>query len=137
MPNESYMIPMPVETVKEAEEFPSLTYRLDIDAGRIVGKVDGLQAVKQAIRKAIVTPRFKCLIYDDQYGCEIVDAVTANDAPREYVEAVAEEFIKDALRPDTRILGVSNFQLEFLGDSVFISFSASTIFGAVDIEEVI
>ena len=61
-------IPIPVETVKEAEEKPSCTYRLDLDNGRIVGKVDGLTAVNQAIRKAIITPRFKCLIYDHQYG---------------------------------------------------------------------
>ena len=57
-------IPIPVETVSEAEELPSKTYRLDLDKGRIVGKVDGLEAVNQAIRKAIITPRFKCLIYD-------------------------------------------------------------------------
>ena len=61
-------IPIPIDEVTEAEEQPSLTYRLDLDNGRIVGKVDGLEAVNQAIRKAIITPRFKCLIYDDQYG---------------------------------------------------------------------
>ena len=68
-------IPIPVETVLEAEEQPSLTYRLDLENGRIVGKVDGLTAVNQAIRKAIITPRFKCLIYDPQYGSEIEDAI--------------------------------------------------------------
>lgn len=62
------LIPIPIETVTDSEEQPSLTYRLDLDAGRIVGKVDNLEAVNQAIRKAIITPRFKCLIYDNQYG---------------------------------------------------------------------
>ena len=61
-------VPIPVATVKEAEEKPSLTYRLDLDKGRIVGKVDGMEAVRQAIKKAIITPRFKCLIYDNEYG---------------------------------------------------------------------
>ena len=32
-------IPIPIDTVTEAEEQPSLTYRLDLDNGRIVGKV--------------------------------------------------------------------------------------------------
>ena len=57
---ESVFIPIPVTEVTEAQEKPSLTYKLDLDKGRIVGTVDGLEAVNQAIRKAIITPRFKC-----------------------------------------------------------------------------
>lgn len=130
-------IPIPVETITEAEEQPSRTYRLDLEKGRIVGKVDGLAAVNQAIRKAIITPRFKCLIYDNQYGNEAEAAITAKDATRDYSEATAEGFIKDALRPDTRILSIANFKIEFVADGARISFSADTIFGATEIEEVI
>lgn len=130
-------IPIPIDTVTEAEEQPSLTYRLDLDNGRIVGKVDGLVAVNQAIRKAIITPRFKCLIYDNQYGSEIEDAIIAKDATAEYIEAVTEGFVKDALRPDTRILSVYDFQFEFENDKAYIFFRADTIFGKTEIEEVI
>lgn len=130
-------IPIPIETIAEAEEQPSLTYRLDLDKGRIVGKVDGREAVTQAIRKAIITPRFKCLIYDNQYGSEIEEAIVSKDATREYTEAAAEGFVKDALRPDTRILSVQDFAMEFFEDGVRISFSASTIFGEIQIEGVI
>ena len=63
-------IPIPIQTITEAEERPSKTYKLDLKAGRIVGYVDELEAVNQAILKAIITPRFKCLIYDNQYGSE-------------------------------------------------------------------
>lgn len=130
-------IPIPVQTVTEAEEQPSLTYRLDLDNGRIVGKVDGLEAVNQAIRKAIITPRFKCLIYDNQYGSEIEEAIISKNATREYIEAVTEGFIRDALRPDTRILSVYDFQFEFENDKAYIFFRADTIFGKTEIEEVI
>lgn len=130
-------IPIPIDEVTEAEEQPSLTYRLDLDNGRIVGKVDGLEAVNQAIRKAIITPRFKCLIYDNQYGSEIEDAIIAKDATAEYIEAVTEGFVKDALRPDTRILSVYDFQFEFENDKAYIFFRADTIFGKTEIEEVI
>lgn len=130
-------IPIPVSTIEEAEEKPSKTYRLDLDEGRIVGYVDNLEAVNQAIRKALITPRFKCLIYDNQYGSEIEDAVTAKDATREYVEAVMEGFVKDALLPDTRILSVYDFSFEFRDDAAFISFRADTIFGETTVEEVI
>lgn len=130
-------IPIPFETVKEAEEPPSLTYRLDLNAGRIVGKVNGLTAVEQAIRKSIITPRFKCLIYDHQYGSEIEDALIANDATRDYIESAAEGFVKDALKPDTRILSVYDFQIKLEEDNAYISFKVDTIFGKTEIEEVI
>lgn len=130
-------IPIPVETVLEAEEQPSLTYRLDLENGRIVGKVDGLTAVNQAIRKAIITPRFKCLIYDPQYGSEIEDAIIAKDATRDYIEAATEGFVKDALLPDTRILSIYDFKIELEEDRARVSFKADTIFGETEIEEVI
>ena len=130
-------IPIPSDTVTEAEEQPSLTYRLDLDKGRIVGKVDGLTAVNQAIRKAIITPRFKCLIYDNQYGSEIEEAIITKDASPDYIEAVTEGFIRDALRPDTRILSVYDFQFNFEEDKAHVFFRADTIFGQTEIEEVI
>ena len=123
-------IPIPIDTVTEAEEQPSLTYRLDLENGRIVGRVDKLEAVNQAIRKAIITPRFKCLIYDNQYGSEVEEAIIAKDA-------VTEGFIKDALRPDTRILSIYDFNFEFREDRAYVFFRADTIFGETEIEEVI
>lgn len=134
---ESVFIPLPVTEVTEAEEKPSLTYKLDLDKGRIVGKVDGLEAVNQAIRKAIITPRFKCLIYDNQYGSEIEDTVIAKDATPELIEAVIPGFVKDALKPDTRILKVYDFEFEFKGEGAYIFFRADTVFGETEFEEVI
>ena len=130
-------IPIPVETITDAAELPSKTYRLDLEKGRIVGKVDGIAAVNQAIHKAIITPRFKCLIYNHQYGNEAEAAVTAKDATRDYIEATLEGFVRDALRPDTRILSISYFAIDFEGDAAHISFLAETIFGATEVEEVI
>lgn len=134
---DSVYIPIPIDEVTEAEELPSKTYRLDLDEGRIVGYVDGIDAVNQAIRKAIITPRFKCLIYDNQYGSEIEDAIIAKDASREYTEAAIEGFIKDALLPDTRVLSVSNVSVEFEDDGAHISFTAETIYGETEVEEVL
>lgn len=133
----SVFIPIPIETVEEAQELPSLTYRLDLDAGRIVGKIDGQEAVEQAIRKAIITPRFKCLIYDHQYGSELEDVIIANSAPRGYIMAAAEGFLRDCLKPDTRILSISDFAIDLQDDRARISFTAETIFGNMQITEVI
>lgn len=130
-------IPFPIGTVTQEVEKPSLTYRLDLASGRIMGKVDGRQAVEQAILKVLITPRFRCLAYDSQYGSEIIDAIISADATPEYIEASAEGFVRDALKPDTRILAIKDFSLEFEGDSVRVFFHADTIFGEIEIEKVI
>lgn len=130
-------IPIPIAEVTQAIEQPSLTYCLDLEKGRIVGKVDGLFAVNQAIRKAIITPRFKCLIYDNQYGSEIQEAIIDKDATPELIEAMVPRFIEDALKPDTRILKIYDFGFEFREDKAYVFFRADTIFGETIFEEVI
>ena len=80
-------IPIPISGIEEEKEQPSLTYKLDLDTGRIVGKVDGLEAVNQFILKALLTPRFHCLVYDNQYGSEIKDTVTDESATEELIRA--------------------------------------------------
>lgn len=155
--SESVYIPLPVATVQEAQEPPTKTYRLDLEEGRILGMIDGQDAVRQAIHKAIITPRWKCLIYDNQYGSEIEAAViqSMGRASHEYIEAVVPGFIRDALRPDRRVTLVYNFVFAFTpedkakyfpelfdvlgddGDAVFVHFDADTIYGTVQIEEVI
>ncbi len=130
-------IPIPISTLQEAPEKPSLTYALDLDRGRIVGRVDGLKATEQAIRKALITPRWKCLVYDNQYGSEIKNAIIAKSASRELVEAEIPRMVEDALLPDTRILSVEDFSFEFEAENCYIQFTANTIFGVTTIKEVI
>ncbi|MBQ9346430.1 MAG: DUF2634 domain-containing protein [Oscillibacter sp.] len=134
---DSVFIDIPISTVREAEEKPSRTYRLDLDAGRIVGMVDGLDAVNQAIRKAILTPRFKCLVYDNQYGSEIEDAILMRKATRAYINATVEGFVRDCLKPDTRVLNVRDVRVEYEEDNAYIAFKSDTIFGETEIREVI
>ena len=124
----SVFIPIPIETVTEAPEKPSFTYRLDMENGRIVGKIDGIAAVNQAILKAILTPRFKCLIYDNQYGSEIEETIIAKNATRNYMETAIEGFIKDALLSDTRILSIYDFKMTWQNDKAFLFFKADISF---------
>lgn len=129
---ETTYIPISVTEFEEEQEKPSKTYRLDLDTGRIAGAVDGIEAVQQAIRKALAIPRFKCLIYDNQYGSDLRESFI--NATPEYIETAAEELIWDALKPDTRILSISDVTVDFKGDECFISFTAQTIFGETDTE---
>lgn len=122
---------IPVDSMEEEDELPSKTYYLDPDNKRIIGTVDGIKAMQQAIAKAIMTPRFKCLIYDDDYGCELLPAISENGTDQDYIQAVAEGFVKDALLADSRINSVEDFEIEFKDDVAYISFTCETIFGTV------
>lgn len=121
--------------LEDEGELPTRTYCLDLDEGRIVGMIDGKEALQQAIRKAIITPRFKCLIYSDQYGSEVEDAIIVKDASDDFIQSAIEGFIRDALSADTRILEIGEVTADLEGDSCWIFFSCSTIYGELDIEE--
>lgn len=129
-------IPIGITQVIDEPDMPSKTYKLDLDNGRIIGKVDELEAMNQFIRKALITPRFKCLIYDSQYGSEIRE-ITTTDATREFIESEMPRLVEDALTYDPRILKVYDFSFSFKDDSVFVKFSVDTIFGTTEFEGVI
>lgn len=130
-------IEIPIDSIEAEAEKPTRTYRLNLDSGRIIGNVDGVEAVNQAIGKAIITARYKCLIYDDDYGGELKDFVYDKIATPELIETAIPELIKDTLSQDTRILDVYDFEFQFENDSAFISFKVNTIFGETQISEVI
>lgn len=135
----SVFIPIPIEDIEVAAEQPSKTYKLDVERGRIfpVGTCDGLEAVNQFIKKALLTPRFRCLIYDNQYGSEIKQTIIADDATTEYIETEMPRIVKDACLCDSRILDIYDFSFSFEKERAFIRFTANTIFGETVVEEVI
>lgn len=130
-------IEIPIDAIEAESEKPTKTYFLDLDNGRIISTVDGIEAVKQAVRKAIITARYKNLIYDSDYGSEINDMIYDEDATPELIETALPELIKDSLSQDTRILDVYDFEFKFEDDKAYISFFVDTIFGKIDISEVI
>lgn len=132
-------ISIPINGITTKSAVPTKTYALDLDKGRISGFVDGKKACEQYIRKALITPRFKCLIYDNQYGSEIKQLITTDDASQSYIAAELPRMIKDAIIHDSRIINVdtSAFEIKFEGDSVYVNFVVETIYGTLNFEEVI
>lgn len=130
-------IEIPIDEIEEETEKPTKTYFLDLDSGRIIGNIDGIEAVKQAIRKAIITARYSNLIYDSDYGSEISDMIYDENTTPELIETALPELIKDVLSQDTRILDISDFSFKFEDDKAYISFFVDTIFGQTFIEETV
>lgn len=119
-----------VETEVQIE--PSLTYSLLPNS--IGGKIDGLEAIRQFIAKAIKTARDRFLIYDDQYGCDL-ESLIGTSVTRELLDEEIPRVITEALIYDDRISDVVDFVITNEGDKVFVSFTALLVNGEqVEIE---
>lgn len=121
------------ESLTEAEEYeslPSTTYRLDFVNKRIIGTVDGPEAVMQFIKKTLNTDKYAHSIYDWFYGNELLNLV---GMPYDYVVAECPRLIEEALLADDRILSVEDFQFSQAAvDSVSVSCTVRTIYGALN-----
>jgi phage baseplate assembly protein W len=113
------------------EQQPSLTYR--INNNRIAGKVDGIDAVRQAVSKILLTERFQYLIYNSDYGVELNSLI---GQPQGYVQADIKRRITEALMQDDRIRNVTDFNIQFDGDIANVAFTVVSVYGSFN-EEVI
>lgn len=123
------------DELETEEEIPSKTYAIDFDNGRIVGNIDDIEAVRQAILKAIITPRFKCMIYDDDYGSEIQEDILNKGADSNYLMTVIPDYVKEALSIDERVLDVGDFDIQVYDGYATVEFTAHTVFGDIQISE--
>lgn len=114
----------------EEEQQPSRTYRIDHERKRIVGFIDEQEAIEQAIYKALATERYEYLIYDWNYGAEIGKLF---GKPIPYVYSELKRLVTEALTHDDRIDSVDAFSFSHVKNKVMMSFTAHTIYGAVEI----
>lgn len=138
MPETSVIsVPFDIEEL-ETEQQTTRTYGMDMERKRIIGMVDGEDALRQAIWKMLSTERFKHLIYSDNYGSEIMDRAMDTELTEEFLECDIPELVKDALLIDDRILEVNNITWNWVsGASVAIACDVVTIYGDMEIEGVI
>lgn len=104
----------------------SLTYK--VSGGRIVGFVDGLDAMKQSVERMLKTERFKYLIYSFDYGTEKTDIRLDED----FYKSETKRLITEALMQDDRVVGVLNFVFERLNPrTLLVNFTVETVFGEI------
>lgn len=109
-------------------DLPSYTYAFASDT-RIMGYVDEIEAMKQAIEKILCTERYQYLIYSWNYGIETMDLY---GMPYDYVVSELTDRITEALTQDTRITDVSDFVFDTRDKhSVTCEFVVQTIFGDI------
>ena len=115
--------------IEEYESPPSLTYRLDFTNRRIIGKVDGKEAVMQFIKKVLDTNKYAYEIYDWYYGNELLTLV---GMPYDYIVVEAPRIIEEALLVGDRITYIDQWSFKKVAvDAIEISFLVHTIYGNI------
>lgn len=114
----------------------SKTWRLDLENGRIGGYIDGKEAIRQYISKALTTARNRYLIYNDAYGEEISDFIGQN-LTQSLLDVEIPRLVREAIQYDDRISEVSDIRVsQYNSDSTLITFTVKLINGEFLTEEV-
>lgn len=117
------------------ETFKNRTYRIDFENKRIVGMIDGIDAVTQAVKKVVKTERYSERIYSGDYGIELSRLIGAS-VP--FVESNLELTLSDAFMPDDRIREIQNIKIERVDcDGIAASFDVSTFLGEIRADVII
>ena len=96
------------------------------------GFIDDLKAMEQAVFCILNTERYEHLIYSWDYGSELQDIIGMD---KDIVISEIERRVTEALMEDSRILSVDDFEFEIKKKEVFCTFSVSTIYGELEIEQ--
>ena len=105
---------------------PSLTWYINKDSNRIVGDVDGLEAVRQAVEIILNVERFRWQIYSPNSGMQW-DGLIGQDPG--YVASEIQRRMLDALSVDDRVRGISNFEYTMAGSTMTCSVTVNTVYG--------
>ena len=115
----------------EIETQPTRTYALRFDGYPCSGgKLDGLEAMKQAIFLILQTERFQYAIYSWNYGIELNALLGQTMTP--YLQAKVAKAIEDALMADDRVLSVEQFSFTKGKRSLLVKFTVTTTEGDVE-----
>ena len=128
IPTNNTLLTTEIEIVRQ----PTKTYKMDFEKKVIVGFCDEIDAMKQAIVKALDTERYDEIIYSWDYGAEMK---TVYGIGRMQACSRIQDVITEALIQDDRIRRVTNFNFSLENKKeLHISFTVETIFGDVNVE---
>lgn len=125
MNDENVILELNVEEIEETT-IPSNTYF--VHNGRIIGMVDGLEAIRQAVEKILLTQLFEWEIYSEIYGIE-TDRLIGQSF--DFVKADIERTITDALLYDDRVESIESFEIvQEEKETLHVKFTVNTIEGS-------
>lgn len=94
--------------------------------------VEGNNAIKVWIYKAIKTVRYQYPIYSWDYGCEI-SSLIGQKYTKGLTKSEAERYIKEAILINPYITDVKIIDINFSEDILSVSIQVGTIYGEVNV----
>jgi len=111
------------------------SWRFDFEKGDFVlspmGKVaesKGLDAYIEWCKKALLTPRYRHLIYSRNYGSEFEDLIGRN-LTRAGNESEIKRMVTEVLMVDPRTVSVGDFTFDWQEDTVYFTCTVTTAQG--------
>lgn len=130
IPQSQNVVPVNTEAYEIA---PTKTYRIDYINKRIIGMIDGRDAVMQYIRKALNTDKYAYEIYDWYYGNELYKLVGHS---YDYVVTRIPNILREALLVDSRIIDIRDFAFRKTKlDEIVVSCVIDTVYGQIKYEQ--
>ena len=113
----------------QTEQFANKTYKINFEEKRIIGEIDDLEAVKQAVYKILHTERFNSLLYSWDYGVEFENLIGKD---YDFILGDLQRRIEEALLQDDRIERIENVKVDKKqNDSIDVSFIVISKYGNV------
>lgn len=131
-------IAIPDDIATAAVQSAQVTYGRELDFDFATGQfvmedgapkvVEGVDALRVWITKALLTARYRWPIYSSAFGCELEDII-GHDLPRAVLESEIPRFVRETLIYDDRIEDVKDFVIERGGDWLKVTFTVVTFDG--------
>ncbi|KXS42841.1 MAG: Protein of unknown function (DUF2634) [Candidatus Frackibacter sp. T328-2] len=95
--------------------------------------VEGKDALKIYIYKALITVKNRYKIYSDEYGSDL-EKLIGKGFTNGFIRSQVRRYIKESLLINPYIESINNFILDFEDDLLKISLNIGTIYGEVSID---
>lgn len=123
-----------IEVYKSPEIKVPREYEIDYKTGQMTGKiVEGVEAIKVWIWLVLRIPRYRYLLFSWDYGNEY-ESLIGKSYSEEYLQAEAKRMTEDCLLMNEYITSIENFSVSFIGETLNLSFTVNTKYGAVEIK---
>lgn len=98
--------------------------------------VEGKEAIKIWITKALLTGRYKEIIHTWSYGSEFEDKLIGRGYSKGLVKAEAERYTTECIYVSLSdyVTDLKDFVIEFMDNTLAIAFTVETIYGEVNID---
>ena len=124
---DEYIHESDLDDVEDYEE--DIDYEIDFTTMKLTGNIiTGFDACKQWAKLALLTPKGTFEQYDTSFGSELHNLI-GHVYPREFIETETYRMVMDCLESNKSITGVEDFEVEYDGDTLYISFTLETIYG--------